>query len=175
MQQRGDGGRRQFFIDKMKAQQPIKISNLPVQSSGTIFLNQGSVVQDISHHCVQFQFVDTKLESISKISDILTRTSGTFTVFHGVVLHMLLLISHLNLYEKELLQTIPVQLRFLSGKTILTKFNKRNSIQFRVVNCVTSMGSVWLLLKLRQLLMLKSKIYRLWKKRSLTISYVVQK
>ncbi len=68
----------------MKAQQTIKISNLPVQSSGTIFLNQGSVLQDISCHCIQFQFVDAKLESISKISDILTRTSGTFTTSGSV-------------------------------------------------------------------------------------------
>ena len=144
----------------MKAQQTIKISNLPVQSSGTIFLNQGSVLQDISCHCIQFQFVDAKLESISKISDILTRTSGTFTTSGSVSWSgpVLLLISHLNLYEKELLQKIPVQLRFLSGRSILTKFNKRNSIQFGIVNCITklqtALGSV-LLLKARQLLMLK--------------------
>ena len=64
----------------MKAQQPIKISNLPLESSGTIFLNQSSIVQDISRHSVQFHFVDAKSKSVSKISDILTRTSGTFTV-----------------------------------------------------------------------------------------------
>ena len=84
MHQRGDGSKRQFFIDKMNAQQPIKLSNLPTQTSGTIFLNNATVIQDVPDHSVQFQFRELKPEGVTKISDVMKRSSGTFTVSGAV-------------------------------------------------------------------------------------------
>ena len=48
MHQKGDGSKRQLFRDKMTAQQPIKLSNIPVSTSGTIVLNKGTIIEDVS-------------------------------------------------------------------------------------------------------------------------------
>ena len=38
MHQKGDGSKRQVIVDKMNAQQPVKISNLSVTASGTLII-----------------------------------------------------------------------------------------------------------------------------------------
>lgn len=84
MHQKGEGSKRQLFLDKMTAQQPIQLSNLPTSSSGTIFLNKGAVIQDVPSHSVQFQHMELTTNQVTKISDLDNHSSGTFTV-SGVV------------------------------------------------------------------------------------------
>ena len=40
MHQRGDGNKSQLFLDKMAAGQPIRLSNMPVATGGTVLLNK---------------------------------------------------------------------------------------------------------------------------------------
>jgi hypothetical protein len=46
MKQRGDASKRQLFMDKMESQQPVKLSNMTVAQSGTVFFNKGSIISD---------------------------------------------------------------------------------------------------------------------------------
>lgn len=48
--QKNDGSKRQMFVDKKAAQQPIKFTNLTVAKSGRIFFNKGASVQDVPNH-----------------------------------------------------------------------------------------------------------------------------
>ena len=56
MHQKGDGFKRHIFVDKMNAQQPVKISNLFVTASGTMFCNKGAGIQDLPSHTITFQY-----------------------------------------------------------------------------------------------------------------------
>jgi hypothetical protein len=80
MHQKGDGSKRQLFRDKMTAQQPIKLSNMPVSISGTIFLNKGTIIKDVSPHSVPFTYQPMSSKEITSIIDLKNHLSGMFTV-----------------------------------------------------------------------------------------------
>ena len=80
MHQRNDGSKRQIFVDKKAAQQPIKLTNLTLTPSGTIFFNKGASVQDVPNHVIKFQFVPQQPFQITKISFLLKSTSGPHSI-----------------------------------------------------------------------------------------------
>ena len=141
MHQRGDGSKRQFFIDKMNAQQPIKLSNLPTQTSGTIFLNNATVIQDVPDHSVQFQFRELKPKGVTKISDVMKRSSGTFTV-SGAVTWSGPAHAPGDQSTKLPSPTAQDQSRFPSGRSILTSFKIKSFLQLQIANYVFSTESV---------------------------------
>lgn len=83
MHPRNDGSKRQIFVDKKAAQQPIKLTNLTVSPSGTIIFNQGASIQDVANHVIKFQFVPQQPCQVTKISSVLKSTSGIFFIFNG--------------------------------------------------------------------------------------------
>ncbi len=80
MHQRGDGNKRQLFLDKMAAGQPIRLSNMPVATSSTVFLNKGTVITDLPPHSLTFQFHQPKTNEVTSIKDLQKYSSGTFAV-----------------------------------------------------------------------------------------------
>ena len=80
MHKRNDGSKRQIFMDKKAAQQPIKLTNLTVSPSGTIFFNNGASIQDVANHVIKFQFVPQQPCEVTKISSVLKSTSSIFSV-----------------------------------------------------------------------------------------------
>ena len=80
MHQRGDGNKRQLFLDKMVAEQPIKLSNMPISTSGIVFLNKGAVIEDVPPHVLQFQYRQLQTKEITAIKDLKNFSTGTFMV-----------------------------------------------------------------------------------------------
>jgi hypothetical protein len=80
MHQRGGGNKRQLFLDKMAAGQPIRLSNMPVATSGTVFLNKGTVIMDLPPHSLTFQFHEPKTNEVTSIKDLQKYSSGTFAI-----------------------------------------------------------------------------------------------
>lgn len=80
MHQKNDGSKRQIFLDKKAAQQPIKLTSLTVAQSGTIFFNRSASVQDVPNHVIKFKFVQQQPFQITKITTLLKSTSGLFNV-----------------------------------------------------------------------------------------------
>lgn len=80
MHQKGDGSKQQLLVDKMNAQQPIKITNLTVTPSGTIFFNKGATVHDFPSHTMTFKFVHQEPFQTPSIRCLLKTTSGVFNV-----------------------------------------------------------------------------------------------
>lgn len=80
MHQIGDGNKRQLFLDKMAAEQPIKLSNMPISTSGTVFLNKGAVIQDVPPHHLQFQYRQLQTKEVTPIKDLQNYSTGTFMV-----------------------------------------------------------------------------------------------
>lgn len=72
--------KQNHFLDKMAAEQPIKLSNMPVSTTGTVFLNKGTIIQDVPCHSVPFQYRQLKTTEITNITDLQNHSSGTFTV-----------------------------------------------------------------------------------------------
>lgn len=80
MHQRGEGSKRQLFVDKMHSQQPVKLSNLQSASSGTIFFNKGASIENIPSHKVNFTFSPKQACEVTKIDTLIKYNSGTFNV-----------------------------------------------------------------------------------------------
>lgn len=80
MHQKGDGCKCQIFVDKMNAQQPVKISNLSVTASGTILFNKGSGIQDLPSHTITFQYVVQDPFEVAMVSSLTKSTTGNFNV-----------------------------------------------------------------------------------------------
>ena len=78
MKQRGDTSKRQLFMDKMELQQPVKLSNMTVAQSGTVFFNKGSIISDPPS--VGFKYTPPTEPEITKISSLQQNNSGSFTV-----------------------------------------------------------------------------------------------
>ena len=79
MLQKGDGSKRQVFVDKMNAQQPVKISNLSVTASG-IFFNKGEGIQDLPSHTSSFQYEVQHPFEETMDSSLMKSTTGKFNV-----------------------------------------------------------------------------------------------
>lgn len=81
MQQKGKGTKRQLFIDKQTAQQPLKLTNLQMSTSGTLFLNNGATIEDIPPHTMNFKYSQPADIRVTKINALNNFTSGgVFTV-----------------------------------------------------------------------------------------------
>ena len=80
MHQKGDGYKRHIFVDKMNAQQPVKISNLSVTASGTIFFNKGEGIQDLPSHTISFQYEVQDPFEVTMDSSLMKSTTGKFNV-----------------------------------------------------------------------------------------------
>ena len=80
MHKKEDGSKRQIFIDKKNMQQPIKISNLSVSPTGTIFFNKGALIHDVPNHSMPFQFTQEQLFQTTPINTLIKSSSGTFNV-----------------------------------------------------------------------------------------------
>lgn len=61
-------------------QQPIKISNLSVSPTGTIFFNKGALIHDVPNHSMPFQFTQEQLFQTTPINTLIKSSSGTFNV-----------------------------------------------------------------------------------------------
>ena len=80
MHQKRDGCKRHIFVDKMNAQQPVKISNLSVTASGTIFFNKGAGIQDLPSHTITFQYEVQDPFEVTMVSSLMRSTTGNFNV-----------------------------------------------------------------------------------------------
>ena len=80
MHKKEDGSKRQIFIDKKNMQQPIKISNLSVSPTGTVFFNKGALIHDVPNHSMPFQFAQEQLFQATPITTLIKSSSGTFNV-----------------------------------------------------------------------------------------------
>lgn len=78
MHQKGNASKRQLFVDRMTAQQPIKLTNMTVASSGTIFLNKGASIEDVPTHVINFKFVPQEPLQVTKETSLQKLTSGMF-------------------------------------------------------------------------------------------------
>lgn len=81
MQQKGEGTKRQLFIDKQTTQQPLKLTNLQMSTSGTLFLNNRATIEDIPPHTMNFKYSQPADIRVTKINALNNFTSGgVFTV-----------------------------------------------------------------------------------------------
>ena len=80
MHQKGDGCKRHIFVDKMNAQQPVKISNLSVTASGTMFFNKGAGIQDLPSHTITFQYEVQDPFEVTMVNSLMKSTTGNFNV-----------------------------------------------------------------------------------------------
>ena len=80
MHQKGDGCKRHNFVDKMNAQQPVKISNLSVTASGTMFFNKGAGIQDLPSHTITFQYEVQDPFEVTMVNSLMKSTTGNFNV-----------------------------------------------------------------------------------------------
>ena len=81
MVQRGESSKRQLFLQKMQAQQPVTLSNLQVASSNMVFLNRRTVIQDVPPHSIQFPLQPLAPVTSTPVDTILkNHNSGNFTV-----------------------------------------------------------------------------------------------
>ena len=80
MHQKGDGCKRHIFVDKMNAQQPVKISNLSVTASGTMFFNKGAGIQDLPSHTITFQYEVQDPFKVTMVNSLMKSTTGNFNV-----------------------------------------------------------------------------------------------
>lgn len=72
--------KRQLFLDKLAAEQPVMLSNIQMSPSGTTFFNYSTIIKDVPPHAVKFKFSPGK-QNISKVQSLLQDyTSGFFTV-----------------------------------------------------------------------------------------------
>jgi hypothetical protein len=78
MKQRGDGSKRQLFIDKMQSQQPVKLTNVTVAPTATLFFNKGSVISNTTS--VNFKYTPPSAPEVIKISSLQQYNSGLFTI-----------------------------------------------------------------------------------------------
>ena len=76
MHQKGDGYKHHIFVDKMNAQQPVKISNLSVTASGTTFFNKGAGIQDLPSHTITFQYEIQDPFEVTMVSSLMKSTTG---------------------------------------------------------------------------------------------------
>jgi len=49
-------GKRQLFLPNLTTERPIKLSNLQVSASGTVFVNDGAGMEDVPPHTMQFKY-----------------------------------------------------------------------------------------------------------------------
>ena len=61
-------------------QQPIKLSNLSVSPTGTIFFNKGALIHDVPNHSMPFQFTQEQLFQTTPMNTSIKSSSGTFNV-----------------------------------------------------------------------------------------------
>ena len=80
MHQKGDGSKRQVIVDKMNAQQPVKISNPSVTASETIFFNEGEGIQDLPSHTISFQYEVQDPFEVTMVRSLMKSTTGNFNV-----------------------------------------------------------------------------------------------
>ena len=82
MHLKGQTSNWQLFVDRMTAQQPVKLSDKTMTQSDTIFFNKGASIEDVPTH-YRFQVCtkrtipsdkDTKITSLHKL------TSGVFNI-----------------------------------------------------------------------------------------------
>lgn len=81
MVQRGESSKRQLFLDKLQAHQPITLSNLQVAPSNTVFLNKGTFIQDAPPNSIQFPFKPAAPVAPTTVdATVKHQNSGNFTV-----------------------------------------------------------------------------------------------
>ena len=66
MHQRGEGSKRQLFVDKLH-NQPVKLSNLQSASSRAIFFNKRTSIENIPFHKVNLRFSPKQACEVTKI------------------------------------------------------------------------------------------------------------
>lgn len=66
MHQRGEGSKRQLFVDKLH-NQPVKLSNLQSASSRAIFFNKRTSIENIPFHKVNLRFSLKQACEVTKI------------------------------------------------------------------------------------------------------------
>ena len=80
MHPKGDGCKRHIFVDKMNAQQPVKISNLSVTASGTMFFKKGAGIQDLPSKTITFQYEVQDPFEVTMVNSLMKSTTGNFIV-----------------------------------------------------------------------------------------------
>ena len=144
MHQKGDGYKRHIFVDKMNAQQPVKISNLSVTATGTTFFNKGAGIQDLPSHTITFQYEVQDPFQVTMVSSLMKSTTGNLmyvAVLSGKKKRTSLQKRPPNSSVMQRLQ-IPVGLsRCLYGVNTLLLSKKETSTHSQNVNCATFMGS----------------------------------
>ncbi|XP_015764109.1 PREDICTED: uncharacterized protein LOC107343079 [Acropora digitifera] len=156
MHQKGDGCKRHIFVDKMNAQQPVKISNLSVTASGTMFCNKGAGIQDLPSHTITFQYEVQDPFEVTMVNSLMKSTTGNFNVC-GSIKWKGEAKRPPNSSVMQRLQ-IPVGLfRCLYGVSTLLLSKKETSTHSQNVNCGTFMGSASQLLNPPQCLQPKNK------------------
>lgn len=48
--------KRQLFLDKLAAEQPVMLSNIQMSPSGTTLFNYSTIIKDVPPHAVKFKF-----------------------------------------------------------------------------------------------------------------------
>ena len=142
--QKGDGSKRQVFVDKMNAQQPVKISNLSVTASGTMFFNKGAGIQDLPSHTITFQYEVQDPFEVTMVSS-LTKSSIGNLMFVAVLSGKERRTSPQKRPPNPSVMPrsqIPVGLsRCLYGVNTLLLPKRETSTRSQNVNCATFMGS----------------------------------
>lgn len=80
MHLKGQTSKRQLFVDRKTAQQPIKLSNMTMAQSGIIFFNKAASIEDVPTHVIDFKFVPREPSQVTKVSSLQKLTSGVFNI-----------------------------------------------------------------------------------------------
>ena len=77
MSPKGDASKRKLFVDKQTNAQPVKLINASSASSGTIFVNKATIIEDARDHEVKHK-LEPLSDPVSTTEEVLACTEGYF-------------------------------------------------------------------------------------------------
>ena len=83
MHQKGDDSKRQVFVDKVNAQQPV----IPIylqQHQEESFFNKGAGIQDLPSHTITFQYEVQDPFEVTMVRSLMKSTTGNFNVLGSI-------------------------------------------------------------------------------------------
>ena len=83
MHQKRDDSKRQVFVDKVNAQQPVIPIYLRLHQEQSFF-NKGAGIQDLSSHTITFQYEVQDPFEVTMVRSLMKSTTGNFNVLGSI-------------------------------------------------------------------------------------------
>ena len=175
MHQKGDDSKRQVFVDKVNAQQPVIPIYLRLHQE-QCFFNKGAGIQDVPSHTITFQYEVQDPFEVTMVRSLMKSTTGNFNVLGSIKWKGEAHIPSEKSTQSVLDATLTEGLSHcLYGVNTLQLLKKETSTRSQTVNCATFMGRASQLLNQPRCPQPKNKIWPKLSSRKYKIGFAAMK